>query len=150
MSVTEGFAALENPARYRFEWVACYACGATECEPYLVGEEDLTGKDGRFQYVRCSKCGLCYQNPRIHIDQIHEFYDSEYIAHRKKKNWGILTPPSYNCRFASVPWSSWNRNKVRSSCPASSSAVRRAPTLSSSQTAPRSSLFAARDRTVSR
>jgi len=92
MNPTETFAALENPARYRFEWIPCYACGATECEPFLVGEEDLTGKEGNFQYVRCSSCGLSYQNPRVHLDQIHEFYDSEYIAHRKKKNWGVLTP----------------------------------------------------------
>ena len=92
MNPTANFETLDNPPNYRFEWVPCYACGATSCEVVLVGEEDLTGKEGNFQYVRCCACGLCYQNPRVHIDQIHEFYDSEYIAHRKKKNWGILTP----------------------------------------------------------
>ena len=92
MNPDTNFAALDNPARYRFEWIACYACGSKDCVVDVVGEEDLTGKEGNFQYVRCSSCGLCYQNPRIHLDQIHEFYDSEYIAHRKKKNWGVLTP----------------------------------------------------------
>jgi SAM-dependent methyltransferase len=58
----------------------------------LKGEEDVTGKEGEFQDVKCSNCEMVYQNPRIALAQIKEFYDGEYIAHRKKKNWGILTP----------------------------------------------------------
>jgi SAM-dependent methyltransferase len=38
------------------------------------------------------QCDLVYQNPRIHPAQIKDFYDDEYIAHRKQKDWGILTP----------------------------------------------------------
>jgi 2-polyprenyl-3-methyl-5-hydroxy-6-metoxy-1,4-benzoquinol methylase len=82
----------KNPATYRFEYVNCYHCDADDYKFFLKGEEDLTGKDGEFQYVKCNSCGLVYQNPRIAVDQIKEFYDGEYIAHRKKKNWGILTP----------------------------------------------------------
>ncbi len=84
--------AVENPAHYKFEKVNCYNCGANETSFLLIAEDDLTGKDGNFQYVTCNRCGLAYHNPRIHIDQIKSFYDSEYIAHRKKTNWGILTP----------------------------------------------------------
>ena len=83
---------LKNPPGYRFEPVNCYNCGANDYDLFLIGEEDLTGKEGEFQYVKCKSCGLAYQNPRIHVDQIKEFYDGEYIAHRKKMNWGILTP----------------------------------------------------------
>lgn len=82
----------KNPANYRFENVNCYQCDADDYKFFLKGEEDLTGKDGEFQYVKCNSCGLVYQNPRIAVDQIKEFYDGEYIAHRKKKNWGVLTP----------------------------------------------------------
>jgi len=82
----------KNPANYRFEYVNCYHCDADDYKFFLQGEEDLTGKDGEFQYVKCNSCGLVYQNPRIAVDQIKEFYDGEYIAHRKKKNWGVLTP----------------------------------------------------------
>jgi SAM-dependent methyltransferase len=85
-------ATLDNPARFAYEEVACYLCGASACERFLVGEDDLTGKDGRFVYVRCDACGLVYQSPRLPVEQIKEFYDSEYIAHRKKKDWGPLTP----------------------------------------------------------
>ncbi len=81
-----------NPDHFDFESVNCYQCGSNESTFFLKGEEDLTGKDGEFQYVKCNNCELVYQNPRISISGIKEFYDTEYIAHRKKKNWGILTP----------------------------------------------------------
>ncbi len=58
----------------------------------MEAEDDLTGKPGRFTFVRCSGCALSYQSPRIPIDAIKAYYDSEYIAHRKKTSWGILTP----------------------------------------------------------
>lgn len=83
---------LENPSRFQFENVLCYQCGSDECEKFIVGEDDLTGKEGEFLYVTCCNCSLVYQKPRLPITQIKEFYDSEYIAHRKKKDWGILTP----------------------------------------------------------
>ena len=81
-----------NPQTYRFETVSCYQCGSRSAKFFIDGEEDLTGKEGHFQFVRCNNCGLAYQNPRIVPEQIKDFYDSEYIAHRKKKDWGILTP----------------------------------------------------------
>ncbi len=83
---------LNNPKHLEFEEVSCYMCGSNESKEFLVGEEDLTGKDGEFLYVKCDECSLVYQNPRIPITGIKEYYDSEYIAHRKKKDWGILTP----------------------------------------------------------
>lgn len=92
MNTQEHFNTLKNPSHYKFEYVPCYQCGKENDEYLLTGEEDLTGKDGEFQYVTCKSCGLAYQNPRIHSDQIKDFYDSEYIAHRKKKDWGVLTP----------------------------------------------------------
>jgi SAM-dependent methyltransferase len=82
----------ENPAHFQYETVNCYLCGNSDSTEFLIGEEDLTGKDGQFLYVKCMKCGLVYQNPRLDIDGIKEFYDGEYIAHRKKKDWGFLTP----------------------------------------------------------
>jgi SAM-dependent methyltransferase len=85
-------AELNNPSHYQFESVRCYLCGSDEDELLLVGEEDLTGKEGEFRYVTCKSCGLAFQNPRVAPSQIKDFYDSEYIAHRKKTDWGLLTP----------------------------------------------------------
>ena len=75
-----------------FEEVACYYCGSTSSTFVLNAEEDLTGKPGTFRFVQCDHCGLMYQNPRVNIETIPSFYDDEYIAHRKKTDWGVLTP----------------------------------------------------------
>jgi SAM-dependent methyltransferase len=74
------------------EAVACYYCGSASCRTLLVAQDDLTGKPGQFTFVTCTECGLSYQHPRITLDHIRSYYDDEYIAHRKKTNWGILTP----------------------------------------------------------
>jgi 2-polyprenyl-3-methyl-5-hydroxy-6-metoxy-1,4-benzoquinol methylase len=82
----------KNPPHYQFEDVHCYQCGSEKSRFFLIGEEDLTGKEGLFRYVQCDDCGLVYQSPRVTMEQIGQFYDQEYIAHRKKTDWGILTP----------------------------------------------------------
>ena len=91
-TIKQTFEKLQNPADYQFEYVSCYQCGSEDSTPFIVGEEDLTGKEGQFQYVKCDDCEFVYQNPRIAPSQIKQFYDSEYIAHRKKTDWGMLTP----------------------------------------------------------
>jgi len=79
------------PPADSFESVACYICGETRFTDFLVAEDDLTGKPGRFTFVRCTRCGLHYQNPRLRVEHIKAYYDDEYIAHRKKSDWGPLT-----------------------------------------------------------
>ena len=77
--------------RAQREQVECYLCGGRACTPFVEAEDDLTGKPGRFTFVTCSSCGLHYQNPRIRMEHIGAYYDDEYIAHRRKSDWGPLT-----------------------------------------------------------
>jgi SAM-dependent methyltransferase len=74
------------------ELVRCYLCGSGVSEPFISAQDDLTGKPGTFYFVTCGGCGLVYQNPRVTLDHIGEYYDDAYIAHRKQRNWGVLTP----------------------------------------------------------
>ncbi|HSL23092.1 MAG TPA: class I SAM-dependent methyltransferase [Vicinamibacterales bacterium] len=74
------------------EPVACYCCGGADCRELLLAQDDLTGMPGTFRFVRCAGCGLAYQNPRIPLDRIRDYYDDEYIAHRRVARWGLLTP----------------------------------------------------------
>ena len=83
---------MSAPPPTAFERVACYLCGSKDAKPLLIAEDDLTGKPGRFQFVICEQCDLAYQNPRLTLEQIKPYYDDEYIAHRKKTDWGWLTP----------------------------------------------------------
>jgi len=80
------------PAADMFEAVACYQCGGNAASAFVVAEDDLSGKPGRFHFVRCDSCGLAYQNPRLKLEHIGAYYDDEYIAHRKRTDWGLLTP----------------------------------------------------------
>ncbi len=73
------------------ESVACYYCGETSHSDFITAQDDLTGKPGDFRFVSCDACGLVYQNPRVDVEHIKDYYDAEYIAHRKKKDWGVLT-----------------------------------------------------------
>jgi len=75
-----------------FESIPCYYCGSSACTELLTAQDDLTGKPGNFHFVTCDACGLAYQTPRIRVEHIPDWYDGEYIAHRKKTNWGVLTP----------------------------------------------------------
>ena len=74
------------------ESVRCYLCGADACDPFVEAQDDLTGKPGTFTFVVCRRCGLAYQNPRVPLSRIGEYYDDQYIAHRRTRSWGMLTP----------------------------------------------------------
>jgi len=74
------------------EPIACYACGSADATELLHAEDDLTGKPGRFRFVTCRCCGLAYQSPRVALDSIRAYYDDDYIAHRRRRDWGVLTP----------------------------------------------------------
>jgi SAM-dependent methyltransferase len=82
-------AAYEFPA---FESVGCLTCGSRTSSPFLTGEDDLTGKPGRFTFVKCSDCGLVYQTPRLTLDGIRPYYEDQYIAHQPHARWGVLAP----------------------------------------------------------
>ncbi len=71
---------------------ACPLCAGREASHFIEAEDDLGGRPGRFTFVRCRGCQLAYQSPRIPFTSIGPWYDEEYIAHRKKTRWGILTP----------------------------------------------------------
>jgi SAM-dependent methyltransferase len=75
-----------------FEPVSCYACGSAHSTPFIEAVDDLTGRPGRFTFVRCSTCDLVYQSPRLTLEHIRSYYDSGYIAHQKRNRWGPLSP----------------------------------------------------------
>jgi SAM-dependent methyltransferase len=81
-----------DPGPLGLEFPPCLYCGGESRRALLTAEDDLTGKPGRFTFVRCNGCGLAYQYPRLDVERIKAFYDDEYIAHRKKTDWGLLTP----------------------------------------------------------
>lgn len=100
MSLTLTARTVAEPARHdedtctlpTLETVACLACGSGRSTPFLVGEDDLTGKPGRFTFVKCSQCELVYQSPRLTLEGIRPYYEDHYIAHQPHARWGLLAP----------------------------------------------------------
>lgn len=74
-----------------FEAVVCYLCGGAASTPFISSVDDLTGRPGRFSFVRCSGCGLLYQSPRLTLEHVKTYYGEGYIAHRRT-SWGVLGP----------------------------------------------------------
>lgn len=83
---------LGPPPPSAMEWVACYGCGGTSRSPFTTAEDDLTGKPGTFTFVRCRDCDLVYQCPRPDAAHVRPYYDEDYISHRRRTDWGPLTP----------------------------------------------------------
>jgi SAM-dependent methyltransferase len=75
-----------------FETVTCYVCGSDRRAFFISAGDDLTGRPGRFTFVRCGECGLVYQAPRLLIEHVKSYYDSDYIAHQRSNPWGPLAP----------------------------------------------------------
>lgn len=75
-----------------FERIACLGCGSDDARFFIAGEDDLTGRPGRFTFVRCERCALVYQTPRLTIEAIRGYYEHDYIAHQNGTRWGRLAP----------------------------------------------------------
>jgi len=80
------------PEASAFETVPCYLCGNRDHHDFMTAEDDLTGRPGTFHFVACTACGLAYQNPRLTISRVADYYDDRYLAHRRRRDWGLLTP----------------------------------------------------------
>jgi hypothetical protein len=83
---------LYAPVPEMFEDVACYECGSTATLPFLAAEDDLTGRPGRFTYVRCRNCRLAFAQPRLRAEHAESYYDLAYVRLRGRPDWGWLTP----------------------------------------------------------
>ena len=93
--------AMSSPSPAMFEPVACYICGGSKARRFIEAEDDLSGKPGRFTFVRCDRCGLVYQSPRLTLDHIRPYYTDGYIAHQRRNRWGALSP-LFNAAMASL------------------------------------------------
>jgi len=59
----------------------CDLCKFEEYTLVFSGPDLLTNLDGVFQIVRCNKCGLLRQNPRLDWSSLSKYYLEDYISH---------------------------------------------------------------------
>ena len=65
------------------EQIACPLCGEGSATALFEQRDFALGVPGRFPLVRCPRCGLLYQNPRIRMDQLDLAYPANYPPHTK-------------------------------------------------------------------
>jgi SAM-dependent methyltransferase len=80
------------PASSMFERASCPSCAASDAIFFIEAEDDLTGRPGRFTFVRCAQCDLVYQSPRLTLEYVKPYYDDNYIAHQERGRWGWMAP----------------------------------------------------------
>ncbi len=59
-----------KPGSERVRWIGCNLCGSRDQRPYWDGKD--------FIFVRCSNCGLVFQNPQPVFDDLRFRYDELY------------------------------------------------------------------------
>ena len=75
-------------ATLELEAIVCPLCEAPDAT-VLCSERDLAlGVPGRFPLARCERCGLLYQNPRVHRDQLDRMYPADYPPHARDPDLG--------------------------------------------------------------
>jgi len=72
------------PAAITWEESACPLCTGARCTPLLEAPDSRTGM--RFLIVQCSRCGLCYTNPRPDPISVQQFYPEDYRCHQTKEH----------------------------------------------------------------
>lgn len=65
------------------EPVSCPLCGADDATPFVEAFDRRRTTATAFQLVRCARCTLVYQNPRVHPRSIGKYYGGDYHKSRE-------------------------------------------------------------------
>jgi 2-polyprenyl-3-methyl-5-hydroxy-6-metoxy-1,4-benzoquinol methylase len=78
---------IEDQARPSIEWEepACLLCSNRKWSQLVEAPDQAVESGGRwFVVVQCSRCGLCFTNPRPSATSMAQFYGSEYVPHQTR------------------------------------------------------------------
>lgn len=64
-----------------WEETACDGCGADEAQLVFEGPDRLLGLPGMFRLVKCRRCGLIRQNPRLAWESLKNYYSGDYLSY---------------------------------------------------------------------
>ena len=65
---------------------------AVDARPFVTAQDDLGGKPGTFTSCAARAATSPTRTRGSRSTHIAAYYDDTYIAHRKKRDWGVLTP----------------------------------------------------------
>ena len=84
----------EKDAFVAWEETPCLLCGGASQTPVLEAA-DAQGLGMRFLLVQCSRCRLCFLNPRPNIASIQQFYRADYPCHHGKQQAPLAWAPGW-------------------------------------------------------
>lgn len=82
-----GAVADARPTTLQLEHVCCPLCGSNDEELVLEACSTADCEVSTWRMVRCSKCRLCYTNPRPDDASIARFYPDDYECHDLSTAW---------------------------------------------------------------
>lgn len=63
------------------KYYPCDWCGSTDFSSVIESGDYLTDLPGKFTFVRCNKCGLLRQNPRLEWEDLIPYYKEDFPSH---------------------------------------------------------------------
>lgn len=94
------------------EEVACISCGEMNTEPYFDARDRIFG-GGPYSYVRCTRCGLIYQNPRIKAKYIGDYYPARSYTWKELRDEDAFIKKLFNRLEKFYIFHLYNKDKKR-------------------------------------
>ncbi len=89
------------------ERVTCNLCGSANQKPlYMLADWLLDQPQTQTTLVQCQDCGLVYQNPRPGIEEIGQYYPSDYepfTTTKKRPSWLLQKAIDYGLNIRAKP-----------------------------------------------
>ena len=66
----------------------CPVCGSSSFNSFIKTTAQMHSNKELFNFDECSSCKLVFLNPRLHLDDLKNYYTSYYLPYRGAQAWG--------------------------------------------------------------
>ena len=70
----------------------CPICNATALASFIKTTAQMHSNKELFNFDQCTECKFVFLNPRVPLDQLKNYYTSNYLPYRGAKAWGKFEP----------------------------------------------------------
>ena len=66
----------------------CPVCGSSSFNSFIKTTPQMSHQDELFNFDKCNNCDFVFLNPRLELDNLKNYYTSNYLPYRGAKAWG--------------------------------------------------------------
>ncbi|MFK7950925.1 MAG: class I SAM-dependent methyltransferase [Saprospiraceae bacterium] len=66
----------------------CPACASNDLKSYMHVDTQMHSKNEKFNFDQCQSCQLVLLNPRVPLEDLHQYYTAYYLPYRGASAWG--------------------------------------------------------------